>query len=131
MMANRYEDGNYEERAQELDSGFMNRLYDRVSKQTEPVAQPPEEENKLLEAVQHVVTMYTAELRRQGREQDTAERSRNQMIAEMIVSLPYREAIAMGEGIAAKLKQGSGSESWELSAEILTRAIQAWADGDK
>jgi hypothetical protein len=121
---NRYED----EGQQELDSGFVNRLYDRVSKQTEPETQPPEEEeDRLREAVTHVVTLYTAELKKQGMEQSlpVMDRSRNQMIAEMIVSLPYREAIAMGEGIAAKLGQG------EISAEILTRAIQAWADGDK
>jgi hypothetical protein len=49
--------------------------------------------------------------------------TRNQQIAELIISLPYREAMAMGTGILAKLKGSEVSQS----AEALTRAIQDWA----
>jgi hypothetical protein len=55
-------------------------------------------------------------------------KTRNQTIAEFIIALPYREAMAMGQGIYAKLKVGSvGSEPVFPSAEELTAAIQDWA----
>lgn len=53
-------------------------------------------------------------------------KTRNQMIAELIVALPYREAIAMGAGIAKKIGVEMSKESG-LSPEFLTRAIQDWA----
>jgi hypothetical protein len=147
MMGNRFEDEYDSEklpRAGNLGPGFANRLFDRITHPTDDEVQPPEEvrqyvrqrENgperqaeeeehteKLREAVRHVVTIHTEELRKQY----TESKSRNQVIAEMIISLPYREAIAMGEGIAAKLGQGSVGGNIELSPEVLTRAIQAWA----
>jgi hypothetical protein len=119
----------------ELEAGFMNRLYDRVTQPQEELPeyerrsntqtqQDDEQQDNLREAVNHVITLHATELKRRLAEAQPVEtRARNQMISDMIVALPYREAIAMGEGIAAKLK---GPEN-ELSSEILTRAIQAWA----
>jgi hypothetical protein len=54
-------------------------------------------------------------------------KTRNQTIAEFIIALPYREAMAMGEGIVSKIKDEDGGG--RVSAEALTRAIQDWAWG--
>jgi hypothetical protein len=45
--------------------------------------------------------------------------SRLQTIGQFVTALTYREAMAMGAGIAAKMKEGN--------AETLTNAIQDWA----
>jgi hypothetical protein len=49
--------------------------------------------------------------------------SRLQTIGQFIVSLTYKEAMAMGRGIHAKL----GKDSSVIVAEELTGAIQDWA----
>jgi hypothetical protein len=52
--------------------------------------------------------------------------TRNQRIAEAIVALPYREAMAMGTGVLKKIgNEESGGV--RITAEALTRAIQDWA----
>lgn len=161
MTNSRFEDEDYGNgqvpirRPTDLGTGFMTRLYDRVTQSTEEMANLPEEDvgeveryappnirqarateqeeksqSKLVEAVQHVVTLHASELDKRLASVSASKRSRNQQIAELIVSLPYREAIAMGIGIAAKIR-GVISEETGLSPELLTRAIQDWAwEGD-
>jgi hypothetical protein len=54
-------------------------------------------------------------------------KTRNQTIAEFIIALPYREAIAMGTGIVSKLGSIDAEDGGRVNIEKLTRAIQDWA----
>jgi hypothetical protein len=56
-------------------------------------------------------------------------KTRNQTIAEFIIALPYREAIAMGTGIVSKLGSIDAEDGGRVNIEKLTRAIQDWAWG--
>jgi hypothetical protein len=110
---------------------FMGRLLESIE---DPETDPLEEirgyaPQQVRQVVEKMVEQRMAEVPMNTyREPETATRTRNQRIAELIVALPYREAITMGAGIAEKLKNGveAGKDSG-LSPEFLTRAIQDWA----
>jgi hypothetical protein len=102
---------------------FMARLRENINERTPeplrraeplPMPEPPEEVKK------YAPPPY--------RRDPSKSKTRNQTIAEFIISLPYREAMAMGKGIFGKLKEGSiGGEPVYPTAEDLTSAIQEWA----
>jgi hypothetical protein len=120
MMADYDKQG---EKQNTLGPDFMSRLRENITERgpvsASPPPEPPEEVRKYAppagRAGSGIDKIYSAR-----------SKTRNQTIAEFIIALPYREAMAMGTGIVAKI-EGASSESGRINAEALTRAIQNWA----
>jgi hypothetical protein len=83
--------------------------------------------SKLSETITGIPDEPSAEVRafappsvRLAAAQNVTGTTRLQTIGQFVTALTYREAMAMGVGIASKM-QG------EVNAEVLTRAMQDWA----
>jgi hypothetical protein len=104
---------------------FMNKLQDSIGgadtqSNVEPFAfTAPMDDDPPLEA-----KAYAPPSTRLAAAQKVTGGSRLQTIGQFVTALTYREAMAMGVGIAGKMNVGKDPG---LSPEILTRAIQDWA----
>lgn len=94
---------------------FMARLRDNISHSDLTPRAPPVPPADVPEEVKKYAPLA---IRREQKN-----KTRNQTIAEFILSLPYREAMAMGAGIMEKMEEAEGRPT----VEQLTKAIQDWA----
>lgn len=95
---------------------FMSRLQDSITdpvSNVEPFVAPAEDQPAEVKAFAPPAVRLQAA-------QSVTGSTRLQTIGQFVTALTYREAIAMGAGITAKMKG-------EANAEALTQAIQDWA----
>jgi hypothetical protein len=98
---------------------FMNRLKKGMEEEKKENGPPPEVQKYAPPAMREQAFMPKTRSVESAHKQPT----RSQMIAQSIIALPYRDAIAMGVGIMEKLS----SEGDRPTVEKLVAAIHAWA----
>lgn len=99
---------------------FMDKLRDNITK-ADPVP-------GIIRGPDHIDPVIPPEVQRFApppRREQPKSKTRNQTIAEFIIALPWREAMAMGKGIQQKLEKENGGQ--KPTVEELTAAIQEWA----